>query len=450
MRFPVSLLLAALLIAQFGCESPPAPPATAEPPLMQEPAPPVVAPGEFAAAPYFLHSPGAAAVVEHPGAALPLWRDHREQRPTLILVANDPFLEPLPEAVSKAALELLNSGSAEELAAKCSPQASDALLLPTMSVRAALVAGWFGKVVWLLPQRTDEQTLSATAFRQQLLDFGAADETEASSFSLVDGQLLGNIGNVPWLVTPAHLFAGTPEPAVIHFDLGLIKSFYRNEVKTPLYPTLAELLEPLRQARLTALAVTVSLSQLTGAVPLDTRFIGLDLATFIAEPQRFEAPLSEEWRRRSDALYLQNFFQKEKILSLYLEMAGADPENASVDFGLYQISRQMKNDEQALAYLDAAVNNDPVYAIEYLELAQEALHRQRFDDALDLLAKAVAALPDNPFIAHQRARLLLAQGQKAEALTVLQTLRRLPWSTVYYPELPAQLDADIERARQQE
>jgi tetratricopeptide (TPR) repeat protein len=398
----------------------------------------------------FLHGPGVAAVSEHPAAALPFWRDQSEERPTLLLVANDPFLERIPETLATAVGELLEKGGAEEIVLKSSPQSPDPLLLPSMTVRAALKAGWFGKVVWLLPNRAEQEEHSADTIRQQHLDIGAASDTEAASFTLVEGQLLGTIENVPWLVTPAHLFTGTPEPVVIHFDLGLVKTFYRNEVKTPLYPTLAELLEPLRRARLTALAVTVSLSQLTGEVPLDTRFIGFDLATFVAEPQRFEAPLAESWRRRSDALYLQNFFQKEKILALYLEMAAAEPENASVDFGLYQIGRQMKNDEQALAYLDAAVKNDPVYAVEYLELAQQTLHQQRFEPALELMAKAAAALPDNPFIALQRARLLLAQGRKGEALALFQGLRRLPWSPVYYPDLPAQLDAEIDQARQKD
>lgn len=432
---------------------PPPPPLGATPSAATpEKTPTVAAPKPVVpAATYeFLHAAGNPLVVEHPAAALPHWRNFRDQRPTLVLISNDPFLEPVPSELAIEVRQLLTSGSAEQIARKSSPQAADALLLPSMSVRAALAAGWFGKVVWLLPNRAEQEQLSAETFRRQLLDFGAADETEAASFTLVEGQLQGTFENVPWLVTPTHLFTGTPEPVVIHFDLGLIKNFYRNEVKTPLYPALAELLEPLRQARLTALAVTVSLSQLTGEVPLDTRFIGLDLATFVAEPQRFTAPLSEQWLRRSDALYLQNFFQKEKILALYLEMAAADPENASVDFGLYQISRQMENDEQALAYLDAAVALDPVYAIEYLELAQDALHQQRFEATLELLAKAVAALPDNPFIAQQRARLLMAQGQKAEALPLLQNLRRLSWSAVYYPDLPAQLDGDIKQAKKKE
>lgn len=456
MPSPMPFLIVVLCLGLSGCDAP----SSVTPSVSPSPSAPAaqgraavdsaVAIPPASGGSLFLHGPGVAAVSEHPAAALPFWRDQSEERPTLLLVANDPFLERIPETLATAVGELLEKGGAEEIVLKSSPQSPDPLLLPSMTVRAALKAGWFGKVVWLLPNRAEQEELSADTFRQQLLDFGAANETEAGSFVQAEGQLLGTIEGIPWLVTPVHLFAGTPEPVVIHFDLGLIKSFYRNEVKTPLYPTLAELLEPLRRARLTALAVTVSLSQLTGEVPLDTRFIGFDLATFVAEPQRFEAPLAESWRRRSDALYLQNFFQKEKILALYLEMAAAEPENASVDFGLYQIGRQMKNDEQALAYLDAAVKNDPVYAVEYLELAQQSLHQQRFEPALELMGKAAAALPDNPFIALQRARLLLAQGRKGEALALFQGLRRLPWSPVYYPDLPAQLDAEIDQAQKKE
>jgi hypothetical protein len=55
---------------------------------------------------------------------------------------------------------------------------------------------------------------------------------------------------------------------------------------------------------------------------------------------------------------------------------------------------------------------------------------------LDLAAKA---FPDDPFIPLDRAGLLLQAGRGRESREILQRLQKLPWSPVYYSELPQRL-----------
>lgn len=436
----ILLLCAALFLP--GCESretTPAPPVAPKVmPVEEQTATPSV--------PLRLPESVSPQVVEHPAAALPLWRRHIDVKPTLILVSNDPFLEPLPDELATEIIQLIRAGSVEWILEKSSPQVPDPLLLPSMAVSAALDAGFFGKVIWLLPHHAEPQSLSAESFRRQLIDYGAASDTEAATFELAGNALRGSIRGVPWIATPFNLFAGTDEPVVLHFDLSLVKSLYKNEIKTPLYPLLGELITPLGRARLKVLDLTISLSQVTAQVPLDTRFIGRDLATLIADPRLFDGDLPTNWLRRAEILYLLNFFQKEQILARYLEMNETDPQDASVDYGLYQISRQMKNEDKALEYLALAVALDPAYAWEYLALAQDALHQGNPEAALGHMDKAVAALAGDPFVAHQRARLLLVLGRKKEALEHLKALRQLPWSPVYYQGLPFLLDEDLAKA----
>ena len=79
-------------------------------------------------------------------------------------------------------------------------------------------------------------------------------------------------------------------------------------------------------------------------------------------------------------------------------METTHPTDPSVKYGLYQVSRDLKDATKALEYLQQAVSIDPVYALEYLQLFSVAKERNRPQQALKMLRLAEEALPDNPFI----------------------------------------------------
>jgi len=68
-----------------------------------------------------------------------------------------------------------------------------------------------------------------------------------------------------------------------------------------------------------------------------------------------------------------------------------------------------------------------------------ALEKGEPAGALKMLDRAAAAFPDNPFIQLDRVGLLAALGRADEGIGALKTLRALPWSTVYYSEIPQRL-----------
>ncbi len=384
----------------------------------------------------FLRHPLRTDLVEYPTAALPIWSAFREIRPTLVMLVNDPFLEPVPAPLREEVELLLRKGPPEQILERTRPANPDPLLQPTMAVSAALDSGLFSRVIWLLPTQAEKGGLSADTFRQQLLRFGAVTLEEADTLQLQEGKFVGTIRGVPWEAVPVNGFSRAEGPVVIHLDLGFVKPLYRNEIKTPLYPLLKQLFLQLRGAGMEALAVTVSLSQLTGEVPLDTRFLGRDLAALIQNPALLENALLPNWKRRGDALYLSNFFQKEKVQELYLAMEKADPQDASVQFQLYQSLRQREDGTGALERLARAVALDPVYALEYLVLSDLARQKGRSAEALRMYDLALDHLPKSPFLSLERARLLFSQGRGKEALEILDKLEKLPWSPVYHANLP--------------
>jgi len=124
-----------------------------------------------------------------------------------------------------------------------------------------------------------------------------------------------------------------------------------------------------------------------------------------------------------------------------MELQSSQPEDPSLDYALYQISRQSRSiRHEALNHLADAVQLDPVYATEHLYLARLAREKGRPAEATHVLQLAAAARPDNPFVTLELARALIADGQTEEAASLLKQLQGLRWSKQFYPAMPSFLE----------
>lgn len=109
-------------------------------------------------------------------------------------------------------------------------------------------------------------------------------------------------------------------------------------------------------------------------------------------------------------------------------------------FSLFRSAADHREGTAALAYLAEAVRLDPVYALEYLDLADMAYEKGRPDEALRMLRQAARALPEVPRIRLNIAQLSHDVGDTTEALGEVDALRRLPWSSIYYPDTAKYLE----------
>jgi tetratricopeptide (TPR) repeat protein len=196
----------------------------------------------------------------------------------------------------------------------------------------------------------------------------------------------------------------------------------------------------LRDLQLDILAVTFSYGHRDSHISLDVRFLGDVIAWLIENPARFDQPIPRNWRRQRDALYLANFFQKEKIEQLHRAQEQDAPTDAWIKFNLYRSSAQNKQGTQALEKLAKAAALDPLFALEYLALSELAYEREQPGEALRMLGLAAEALPADPFITLQRSQLANELGDKPMALRLVEQLRTLEWSTFYFAQMPKYLE----------
>lgn len=428
------LLLFCLLLSSAACKKGDAPvtPAPTAPKAAQIETPEPAVP--LAAAP-FLSQPLPTTIIEATNGALPIWRSFAKNRPALIIAANTPAMFAVPAELRTEVDALLKNADDQELIKRSSPNNPDPLLLPIMNLSAALDAGWFSQVIWIFPSKQEPEKLELATFQQQLTAAGIATPEEAAGFTLKQGSFHGIIRDRPFTAAHIEALPALEQSALLHIDADYFKPLYSGEIKTPIYPLMVDFLDKIKAQNWKIAAATVALSnQQFNGLPLQTRFLGKDLAAILQNPKMLKDSFPGQWERRANALYLENFMQKEEIQKLYLEMDKVDPRDPDVKFGLYNISRQRNQPEHALVYLKAAVQIDPAYALEYLALAQLATEKNLPEKSVEMLKLAHIALPENPFILTQTVHTLLTNNQQEEAKALQPKLAALKWSKIYYPE----------------
>lgn len=381
----------------------------------------------------FLSAPVETRGIEAVNGALPVWRRFAKHRPMLAVVTNAPGLVPIPEVKRHESRQLLREADDATLTARTGLTDPDPVILPAMSISAALDAGWFEGVVWIFPTTAPADQINLELFRSQLLESGIATPAEASTLTLSSGVLRGTLRSKPFIAAPLSALPELQHPLLLHIDSDYFRSLYKGEIKTPLYPLLLDTINTIRSKKWKVAAATISHSNLSANLPLQTRFIGEQIEKILTDPLMLDRPLPQEWEERANALYLENFMQKEKIRDIYLGLEKRNPRDPSIKYFLYHLARQFNQGNLALDYLQQAVQLDPLYALEYLDLAQVASEKNRPEDITRMLQSAHTALPENPFIALHLAGNFAERGEHQQATVLLDRMTTRNWSQLYYP-----------------
>lgn len=395
-----------------------------------------------ASAVVLLEEPVETSLVETTAEALPIWRKHSIGKPILLMLGQDPILQNIPDDAMTQAQELTRTGDIDDFRQQALPTAPAPVMLPNMALSAALDAGFFSGVTWVLPVASGTE-VSLDSFLDKMLESGDITQDDADTFQAQESSFVGTIRGVPFTVVLKSAIPRIDTPVVLHLDIGFLAADYQHEIRTPLYQHAGKLLEILKNSQLKVLSVTICQSNIEGTISLKTRFLGDYLRRLFTHPAGLRQPLTGNDALRNEALYLGNFFKKEDVLSLCRQMVDNAPQDASAHYDLYQSLRQFNHIDEAFAHLDQSIRFDPVYGMEYLALADVAMGKNRLDGALKMLEKAAEIFPDNPFTKIGLADLLIRTGEQDKALEILKALKQLPWSSTYHSHVPQYLDEMI-------
>jgi tetratricopeptide (TPR) repeat protein len=439
----ITLLCSALLLCSGGCERSEIPAETVTskttPPASVAPAKTEPAKNENPLVPMtrLLQDPIKLHRYEVPSQALLQWYTVRDSRPALVLYANNPLLLSTGTLKPKELISRLQDQDQNALRSDI----SDPLIMPKMTLDTALKTGFFSAVYWIMPTPGEIEELSVEIFRSQMMQNDTLSAEEARSITLRNGIFSGTVRGVPFHAVHPQADIKVSGPVVLHFDLSYLSALYKGEIKTPIFPLVYQTLKQLRDQQIETVAASFSYSQIIREVPLGSRFLGDVFDQLFAQPQLLDVNMPESWINRSNALYLPNMMMYEEARKLILKMADAQPDDASLHYALYMVSRESSaNRGVSLKHLADAVQRDPVYAYEYLSLAPVAREKGFPDEALRVLSLASKANPDNPLMTLALVRALIAADQADTAVPLLENLLALNWSKDYFPNMPSYLE----------
>jgi tetratricopeptide (TPR) repeat protein len=380
-------------------------------------------------------------LVELATHALPFWRDCRDEKPALVLMSFDPFLQPIPTVLRDRARELVLTGTLGDIDRHGGFNRPDPIVMPTQALSAALEADLFSRIYWVFPAKVEPVQLNLATFREQMVKAQFFSEEEAQDLVLSQGTFSGQLRGVPF--NAVH-YGELPEielngPMILHVDLSFFRGLYDDEIKTPLYDLIHQSALQILESGWQPLSLTLSYSTLQGAISLDTRFVLTDLAQVLRDPSLLDGDMPRPWQLRAEALYAADMFTESKKLELYQQAVKLAPQAPTAVYDLFQSHFLARELDKALLALERAVALDPGYGAAYLRLASMALEDGNVEMALALLEKAAAVFPANPFIPLQRADLLLQTGRGEAALVLLEPLLEKNWSPTYHPDIPKTL-----------
>lgn len=422
-KYPIRFtILLSLLLGLCSCDKPGEPVTT---PALPAPPAAVKIPLEVAIEPVSY---------ELPSGALATWRDSAAYKPALVLFSSHPMLNPIEEETLPAVRTLILNREGSEIIQRSRLWSADPAFLAPQTVSAAIGAGLISELIIVRPDKKTPEEFSLENFRQQFAAAGFLTQREAQALTLTEGGgVNGKIRGIPLRVVHPDRLPKLSKPVLLHIDLGYFKDLYINEIKTPSYDLIHNLTIQIKEAKLPTLATTLSFSNQESGYSLESRFLIRDLAELLRNPRLLEDGTPASWALRASALYAATMFSESKARELIQQAVALTPEDAAVHYALALDLFEQKLNDQAFTALEQATKLDRGYALEYIFLAERGFELDQHSKAIDLLHRAVAALPDSPILRLQLAKQLINAGRGNEALPIIAELKSLKWSEKFHP-----------------
>ncbi|OGR36091.1 MAG: hypothetical protein A2091_10755 [Desulfuromonadales bacterium GWD2_61_12] len=319
--------------------------------------------------------------------------------------------------------------------------------LPPQTLSLAIAAGLFSEIVYVMPTTQKISEFSLVDFQKRSVTYGFFTESEAAALTLQNGVIGGTLRGIPFRCVHPDALPKISAPTILHVDLGYFNDMFVNEVKTPSYGLLHNLMTSVRNQEYPVLAATLSYSNQEAGFSLDSRFMISNIAEVLRNPALLSGNTPPSWTLRADALYASTMFSKSKAEELTERAAKESPDDPAALHALALLLFRRNQPDQAFVVLDRAVALDKGYALEYSELAERGKELGQWAKSIELLQKATECFPENDFVKIRLVDALIQRGRVKEARPILSELLKRPWSDTYHKGVPELLNGMSEAVK---
>jgi len=250
-------------------------------------------------------------------------------------------------------------------------------------------AGLYDRVVWIFPSRKSVADLGLDVFKNFLVRARGYRQSDLSDLAVKGRWIEGTLGGVPVTVTNIEDFDPGEATAIVDFDLSYFSSM---QAQNPGYglgtASLLDFLRMLKEKRLSARFVTVTLSNKGRAVPVGIRYMGDVIVESLLKPETLvETP--GKWKRMIEAESLLN---EERFLaadSLYGTLVEEYPQDAGLQYVRGATLALLGWGRECGAHLTRAYRIDKMYLEGFFQIANLMATRGRMEVAESIVSAPI-------------------------------------------------------------
>lgn len=250
-------------------------------------------------------------------------------------------------------------------------------------------AGLYERVVWIFPSRKSVADLGLDVFKDFLVRARGYQQSDLSDLAVRGRWIEGTLGGVPVTVTNIEDFDPGEATAIVDFDLSYFSGM---QTQNPGYglgtASLLDFLRMLKEKRLSARFVTVTLSNKARAVPVGIRYMGDVIVESLQNPETLvETP--DKWKRMIEAESLLN---EERFLaadSLYGPLVEEYPQNAGLQYVRGATLALLGWGRECGNHLTRAYRIDKMYLEGFFQIANLMARRGRMEIAESIVSTPI-------------------------------------------------------------
>ncbi|MGA2192814.1 MAG: hypothetical protein ABSG42_05475 [Nitrospirota bacterium] len=332
-------------------------------------------------------------MVEEPQDAVRAWRHLRKK--TVVVISESLGIASIDDKEWKKAYRLFKRGRLRKIIAKDYPTPRGYPINPYTYLCAAYRAGIIDKVYWVPPTKNAVGQEPLDRFKGYLSQFGVPPE-DLAGITQKEKSIEGKFNGLPVYICYLTDLPKMDGDVLLLIDLPFFTPYYEDEITTPIMDLFGSFIGRLGGLKMHVSRAAVSYSTGLGTFPLDNRYLGDYLRTYLTRPKILKDGPPPLWQTRAEALNYTAFFQPDDAVNSCLEAVKMAPKNASLRYALAFAYLDQKDLIDMDKELGKAVFLDRHYYPAYFKAADYLIKKDMTLDAEFLLQKALKVNPADP------------------------------------------------------
>ncbi len=283
-------------------------------------------------------------------------------------------------------------------------------------------AGFFKKVIWVVPLGKPVGSMNIDGFKRYLVQKRKYKQEHIDNLAVSGPYIEGTIDGIPLTITRLEDLDVGESSALLDIDLAYFQGMKAQILSyQPGTKNLLKFIQLLSERKIDTRLVSINMSTLNGAAPIDIRFFGRLIEEAVSSPGMLGGRTPEKWSlmmEAEDSLVAGSYGAAERI---YTRLVEEYPGKPGLHFSLAVVRGFMEKGMESREAALEALRLEGVYIRAFFQLAMVLAVNGRVDTGVEIIETPELTNILSPVeLNHQKGIFFLNGGRPFDAVTYLK------------------------------